>query len=364
MKLIHCADLHLDSKMNTNLDKEKAKERNAELLRTFDRMIAYADACQIAGILIAGDLFDTKSVSATVRNAVEAVILDHPEIVFYYLKGNHDADNFLSNLERIPDNLKLFGSEWKSYDLGKVVISGLELSAENTDRAYVSLMLDGKKFNIVMLHGQESETGAKDRTEIIHLRALKNRGIDYLALGHVHSYKKERLDGRGIYCYPGCLEGRGFDECGEHGFTVLDIDEENGTYSHEFVPFASRKLYTEAVDVSGCLSTGDIASRILEVLEERDYSRKSLIRIRLKGFVDVDCEKDLNYLTAIFSNDYYFFKVDDETGWKVEVEDYLLDESLKGEFVRMVMNASEMSEEEKKEVIRYGLQAIAGEEVL
>ena len=42
MKLIHCADLHLDSKMESNLGKEKAKERKGELLYTFERMINYA----------------------------------------------------------------------------------------------------------------------------------------------------------------------------------------------------------------------------------------------------------------------------------------------------------------------------------
>ena len=35
MKLIHCADLHLDSDMTSNLTKEKAKERRTELLVTF-----------------------------------------------------------------------------------------------------------------------------------------------------------------------------------------------------------------------------------------------------------------------------------------------------------------------------------------
>ena len=30
MKLIHCADLHLDSSMTTHLTKEKAKERKLE----------------------------------------------------------------------------------------------------------------------------------------------------------------------------------------------------------------------------------------------------------------------------------------------------------------------------------------------
>ena len=42
MKFIHCADIHLDSKMETNLSSQKAKERKKEILNTFERMVAYA----------------------------------------------------------------------------------------------------------------------------------------------------------------------------------------------------------------------------------------------------------------------------------------------------------------------------------
>ena len=41
MKIIHCADIHLDSKMSANLTKEKARERKTELLTTFQNMVAY-----------------------------------------------------------------------------------------------------------------------------------------------------------------------------------------------------------------------------------------------------------------------------------------------------------------------------------
>ena len=33
MKLIHCADLHLDSRLNTHLGREQAKRRRDELMR-------------------------------------------------------------------------------------------------------------------------------------------------------------------------------------------------------------------------------------------------------------------------------------------------------------------------------------------
>ena len=233
MKIIHCADIHLDSKMSANLTKEKARERKTELLTTFQNMVAYGAEQGVSAIIIAGDLFDTKNVSATARNVVKDLIQGHPQIAFYYLQGNHDEGSFTSSLSELPENLHLFGNNWTSYELsgtentsGKgVAVTGVELTPENSGSIYNTLSLDVDQCNIVVLHGQESEYSARDKAEIIHLTALKNKGIDYLALGHIHSYKKERLDARGVYCYPGCLEGRGFDECGEHGFVMLDIDE-------------------------------------------------------------------------------------------------------------------------------------------
>jgi len=367
MKMIHCADLHLDAKMTANLDKEHAKERKAELLGTFSRMVAYAEKEGVEAILIAGDLFDTSNISATARHVVLDEITGHPQIAFYYLKGNHDSDNFLSGLEEVPDNLKFFGESWISYVLdksGNIVLVGAELSDRNNGSLYPSLVLDAGRFNIVTLHGQESETGAKDKAEIIHLRALKNKGIDYLALGHIHTYKEERLDGRGVYCYPGCLEGRGFDECGEHGFVLLDIDPITKSCRREFVPFAKRNLYTVEVDVTDAMTSAQIREKIRSRLAEESYDSGSLLKILLLGTLDVECEKNVEYLKKEFEGDFYFVKIYDETTLSVHFEDYRLDQSLKGEFVRTVEADESLSEADKMAIIRYGLQLIAGEELI
>lgn len=42
-----------------------------------------------------------------------------------------------------------------------------------------------------MLHGQEAEYAAQDKAEVVPLRDLRGKGIDYLALGHVHGYKRK-----------------------------------------------------------------------------------------------------------------------------------------------------------------------------
>jgi DNA repair exonuclease len=368
MKIIHCADLHLDSKLTANLSKSQIKERRMELLQTFERMVRYASENAIKAIIIAGDLFDTKNVSATTRNTVSNTIVKYPEIDFYYLRGNHDVDSFLNSLEVIPSNLKTFDSKWHSYIINSetnnnIIITGVELNANNSNSIYSSLVLDIDKFNIVVLHGQDSIYEAKDKAEHINLGALRNKGIDYLALGHIHTYQQHELDSRGTYCYSGCLEGRGFDETDTCGFVILDIDENKKTYESSFMPFALRTLYEKEIDVTGCMTSSEIADKIALTLEHENYHSDSLLKLILKGHIDISCEKSLDYLKKRFDNNYYFLKIYDETTLAVDYNSFALDESLKGEFVRTVNAVNHLDDATKAEIIRYGIQALAGEEI-
>jgi len=362
MKIIHCADLHLDSKMTANLSKDKAKERKNEILRTFTRMVDYARANAVSVILIAGDMFDTRNVSAMVRNTVKEKIMQNPDIDFLYLKGNHDNDNFLSKLDEIPDNLCMFGESWTTYKYDKIAITGLELNSANSHSVYNSLTLDYDDFNIVMMHGQLTGYRSKDHAEVISLDDLKNKNIDYLALGHVHEYRMDKLDNRGVWCYSGCMEGRGFDECGNKGFVLLDINAQAHTMNTQFIPIASRELYTLPVDVTGIGSTQEAARRMEEAIASAGLSSKNLVKFVLTGEVDVECELDAQFLEEQFLEYFYFEKVYDETRVFVNYSDYEKDASLKGEFVRMVY-ASDLPEEEKSKIIRTGILALQGEEI-
>lgn len=363
MKLIHCADLHLDSDMRTNLTKEQVKERKAELLNTFHRMVEYAAANDVRAILIAGDLFDKKNVGVKARNAVWDEIIHHEDILFFYLRGNHDADSFLSAVEVKPDNLKLFEDTWTTYELGDTVrISGLELNGGNAAQAYVSMVLDADKFNIVMLHGQEMEHTARDKAEVISMQELRNHFIDYLALGHIHSHKFERLDSRGFYCYPGCLEGRGYDEAGIHGFELLDIDEQSKTFTHEFIAFAKRQIYVEHVDITDCSDLVEVRERIEEVLDDQSPAPESMVKLVLSGKVDISLALDTELLLQKLEGRFYHVKISDETSLKVDYASLEKEKSLKGEFVRVVKESS-LTEEQKAAVIRLGIQALTKEDI-
>lgn len=368
MKFLHCADLHLDSVFTANLSKEKAKERKSEQLVNFARMMKFARDEGCTGVIIAGDLYDKKVVSKTALRFVEGEISKYPDMDVYYLRGNHDLISS-GEEENLPGNLKMFGTgEWVSYDIPtksgrNVHISGLELSKENAASAYISLNLRQEDVNIVVLHGQESTYRSKDRAEVISVKALAGKGIDYLALGHIHEHGEGKIDARGCYVYPGCLEGRGFDEAGEHGFEIVEIDDITGNVSHRFITFPGRRLFVLNADISECTSMSEVCGKIGDALRKEKITSRDSVKIRLTGQVSIDLEIDTVLAEKSIEDDFYFVRVKDETESVVDYSAFRNDRSLKGEFVRMTEAAEDLSEEEKAEVIRLGLAMLRGDEV-
>ena len=99
MKIIHCADLHLDSKLESNLTADKAKMRRDELLDTFERLVEFGEQQGVSAVMIAGDMFDKNHIRKLAKNRALEIIESHPYITFLYLKGNHDKTDFLADLE-------------------------------------------------------------------------------------------------------------------------------------------------------------------------------------------------------------------------------------------------------------------------
>ena len=98
------------------------------------------------------------------------------------------------------------------------------------------------------------------------------------------------------------------------------------------------------------------------VLEDFDGPLDVLLFLIKKNEVNI-YDIPIAQITEQFLEYFYFEKVYDRTRLMVNYEDYEKDASLKGEFVRTVMGEKSFSEEDKKSIIRYGLQAIAGEEI-
>lgn len=353
MQIIHAADIHLGSKLDSRLPKEKAEQRKSEVRNTFKRMVEYAQTQNIKVILLSGDVFDSDKPYKKDKDFFYSIVKNNSETDFVYLRGNHDvATNFA---EEMPKNLKLFSSEWQTYTYGDVDIYGLEISAGNALSLYSSLSTNAARINIVMLHGTIGDSVGEDQ---ICLKKLKNKNIDYLALGHIHKPKSGTLDERGIYVYPGCLEGRGFDEVGSHGFELLDISD--GRISHKFIPFAKRVIEEYYVDISAAT---DFYMVYQLIRQQVFFEEQNIYRINLVGEINFDTESIEIELRNNLADCCYFADIKDKTRHKTDIKSFEKDLSLRGEFVRTVNARTDLSEDDKFRVITYGLKALSGEKL-
>lgn len=352
LKFIHCADIHLGSKMEAKLTREKADERRAEVRKTFHRLVEYAKKEGVRAILLAGDIFDSDRPLKRDKEFFYDVVKGNPELDFLYLRGNHDGEE--SYTEEGISNLKTFSNEWTAYEYGDTVIYGLELVKENALSMYTTFKADKDRKNIVMLHGQVGSSSGADK---INTAKFAEKHIDYLALGHIHSHSQNKLDDRGMYAYSGCLEGRGFDETGEKGFVLLEVGD---TLDSRFVPFAERTIHEEFVDIS---TAQNAYSAYQTVKAQVKFNAKNLYRIHLVGEIEFDNDALCKDLEKLLANDCYFVSVKDGTQRKLDLTAYEGDISLRGEFIRSVSAHTEWSNEKKRQVIALGLKALSGREV-
>ena len=348
MKIIHCADIHLGSRMN-RLPKDMADERARELRSTFERLISYAKSERISTILLAGDIFDSDRPFKRDKEFFYSAVRRNPDITFFYLRGNHDStESYTETIE----NLKTFGHEWTSYTIGwNVVLSGIEIDKGNCLSMYSTLKLDPGNHNIVMLHGMAGESFGEGK---VSLSRLKNKNIDYLALGHFHEQGEMKIDDRGISVYSGCLEGRGFDETGKKGFMVYDTD----TKEVAFVPFASRTIEERSIDISDAHDAYSVSQKIKAEVE---IGRQNLLKLNLVGEVDFVDEKLAEDVRHYISDMCYFVVVKDNTRLKIDYSSFKDSLSLKGEFVRLVMGEN-FEESDRQKILDLGIRALSGQE--
>ena len=409
VRLIHTADLHLDTTFSSRFSKEEAEERRQGLLLAWNKLLDFGAEKRVQAVLIAGDLFDSPVVSRSTMDIFLSSIRKNSEISFFYLRGNHDTKNTFRFQENLPKNLFLFSHEGKKYRLNeKLVLAGQEFygrgeqeeenyffdSEEEEEQALKEGMncfpekeepaqgiwnFKEEDCNLLMLHGMlressvsketSEEKAASERTpeavqteDGISLRALSKYPIHYLALGHIHKREEGRF-GALRYLYPGCLQGRGFDEEGEKGFYYLEINEQNKEIRTEFVPLRDGEFRIIEVLLSEEDGSLEALEKITERIREENAGEKDSLRIILKGEKSPEGERNLRYLEKQLSENHAYVEIKEECRLKLYKEDFMHEKSLKGEFLRMVSDSESLSEEEKEKIILLGIGLLQGEEL-
>ena len=217
LNIIHGADFHLDSPFS-GLSPERAAQRRGEQRDLLTRLAQLAREKQADLVLLSGDLMDGETVYRETAQALSQALGGIPCPVFL-APGNHDCYSPSSVYATLdwPDNVHIFTSPAvEGVDLPQLnctVYGRAFCSPHETDSPLAGFQAaeDGR-LTLACLHG---DTAPGSGYGPISQEEIAASGLDYLALGHVHQYSGLQRAGRTVWAYPGCPEGRGFDETGE-----------------------------------------------------------------------------------------------------------------------------------------------------
>ncbi len=370
IKILHCADMHFDTPF-TELPHIQAEKRKEDLKETFSRIIELAKKEDVSLLFISGDLFDNERIRKT---TVEYLMRKFQEISLIHVfisPGNHDPYHNRSfyNIVSWPENVHVFqgGIEKIFIPQKNVCIYGAAFSQSHQKTSLLKNFHvdDENVINIMALHGDVVSGEQESNYNPIAIEDIRNSGLDYLALGHVHSYSGIFKEENTYWSYSGNPEGRGFDEVGSKGILIGEVGK--GWCNLEFREVCKRKYFDKEVDISGIRTYEEIIDTIHEEVTEQ-HANENLYKIRLTGEIQEDFHIYPEILEEKLKNDFFFIKIVDYTQIQIDYESLSDVFSLKGIFVKEMMQRIQREEEitEKEileEALKIGLQALEGGEI-
>lgn len=342
MKILHTADLHLDSAFSSfgKKNAEQYRELGRDLLKNIFDCAKY-EKCQM--ILIAGDLFDSKFVSSDTRTAFISLVKD-ANIPVVIAPGNHDPyseNSFYSIIEKESiENLYIFSSdELQIFDFDELrirVFGYAFTSSTLNENPLLSATLPEDNGYLRLLCAHADMSSAISRYAPISLTEISRFGFAYSALGHIHN-RDEKEDADGRVRYSGFAEGRSFDELGEGGVFIVDVDEFSCNVKR--ISLSSRAFYIEEFNVSSI--SENIKDRICAYLKSKNYINGTYLRLVITGSADAHTVKALK-------NEKVLQEICEDVGLEyLEIEDATLpiydgkylekDVTLRGEIYRMLL---------------------------
>jgi DNA repair exonuclease SbcCD nuclease subunit len=335
MKILHSADLHLDTPF-TGRSREQAQFLKEQLLNVPEKLAKLCRQEQCDLLLLAGDVFDgpwSKKSFITLRNALEEC-----NVPVFISPGNHDYVNLQSpfTTELWPSNVHIFsqpkmesvlledldcriyGAGYRTMDCGSL-LSGF--CAEKDAR-----------YRIGILHGDPTQSDSPCCP--VTASQIANSNLDYLALGHIHKSGQLR-HGKTLCAWPGCPMGRGFDETGSKGVLLVELGQKSQAHFHAL---NTPRFFDE--------KTSDPA-QLLPAVGTQDF-----YRITLVGHI---LSPSLEELQAQYRN-FPHLEFRDLRRAPVELWSTADKDSLEGAYFRILKDALEHSDSETAQIIELAAQ--------
>ena len=295
IRFVHAADLHLDSPFTGLMAVAPENVANTLYSATFDAYENIINLCiseEVDALLVAGDVYDgaDRSLRAQLKFVEGLKRLDTEAIRSFVCHGNHDPlDGWQARLD-YPPRCCHFGREWKAVpvfeDPNRALIHGISYPKRDVTENLARRLgkVDPGPFSIGLLHANVSNDPNHEAYAPCSLDDLAGSGIDYWALGHVHT--RQVLNERGpTVVYPGNPQGRAPNETGARGVYLVEVDD-GGNVDLKFLPTATVRWETLPVDITPFETEQELLDALQEGMQgllDSTGGRSVIVRVTLTG---------------------------------------------------------------------------------
>ncbi len=373
IKILHCADFHIGAS-RTGL-KGALSSGSTEIKNTFFKVLDLCHKEAVDFLLIAGDLFDTPFPDTETAAEIIQAMSNIPDTIIAISPGNHDCacpgSFYLKN--DFPDNVIVFTSfaEYFDFPEKKVRLFGAAFTDRFERIPLLSQKLDvhPEFINLCVLHGDVVSELSESLYNPISQNSIKESGLDYLALGHIHKRSEIKKANDTFFSYCGCPDGKGFDEDGSRGVYIGNVKK--GHCDLSYTELSSRQYIFTETDISDCDTSAAISSKIIAQLKKQfpETFDKNLYRLNLVGEIDFSFSPNISQIETTLSEALEYIKVKDCTEFQIkDIEKIASENTLRGIFVQKMLELSKNSNTEDalvyRSALKLGLKAFESEVTL
>ncbi|MCD6359746.1 MAG: DNA repair exonuclease [Armatimonadetes bacterium] len=375
MKLIHTADVHLDAP-NATLG-ERAAELRRTVRETFTRVVDMCLERDAQVFIIAGDLFDSRTPPrATVDFALsqlERLGRTAPPVHVFLLPGTHDcwAEGAIYDTTRmrsLPDHIHILGGT----EPASVVLPHLDLAVHGAahqcgiggQRPLRRLKADaGVAFNVGVAHGSYERGDIEDDDSLFSEDDIAASGMDYLALGHWHSWN-DYTSGGVVAVNPGSPEVPGFGKWSAGAVAEVTLGE--GPVHLEKLVVGRLSSGELEVDAGTLAGAGDLAAQLRERADPH-----LLLDVKLTGLAAPGVVLDLEETIEELAGEFFALRVQDRS--HPALDDVTLREApaslVLGRFIQLARDRIDNAPDDRErrvaeQALQLGVALLRGQEVL
>ena len=333
MKFIHIADMHFDRPFINLSDRESMGDlKRLEQRKVFKKIIEYIKENQIEYLFIAGDLYEQKYIRKSTIEYINNLFKEIPQTKIFISPGNHDPNlkNSYYNKFKWNENVKIFSSKFEKISTEEADIYGYgfnDFYCTNCD--IESLQIENKgKINILVIHSTIDGANIEEKQyNSIPKKVLEEKGFNYVATGHIHKLDYKTYENPKIV-YPGSTVALGFDELGEHGMIVGDIEKDS--IDLQFIPLNETEFKEIKIDITEILSNDELLEKINSIKIEKNQFVK-IILIGKRNF-----EIDVYGLYKLIEN-MQIIKIKNKTKINYDLEKISKENTLRGLFAKRML---------------------------